>query len=149
MIHLALPLLPPSINQVYMHIRKGRNTLRVLTPEGRSFKKEATAHLSKHYPLALAKLKPDRPYTVLIKFTVTNMENKGWANHTADRYKSHDATNRIKVMEDVLVDISGVDDKHFMLVACQKVQGTVEGTDIYIWSTEEEGSPFDAIALSL
>lgn len=149
MIHLQLPYLAPSINHVYMTIRKGKKTLRVLTPDGRKFKKEATAHLAKSYPLALAKLKQHKPYTLFIKFTVPDMENKGWINGSAARYKRHDASNRIKVLEDVLVDISGVDDTHFMLVACQKVQGAVEGTDIYIWNTEEEGSPFDAVALSL
>jgi hypothetical protein len=148
-IHLHLPMLPLSINAAYMHVRKGMATLRVLTTEGRKFKKEATAHLSKKYPLALVMLKANKPFDIFMRFTVTNLENKGWVNRSTDRYKGHDATNRIKVMEDVLVDISGVDDKHFMLVACQKVQGSVEGTDIYIWSTEDEGSPFHAAALSL
>lgn len=148
MIHLHVPELPPSINNAYMSIRKGKMTIRTLTQEGRKFKKEATAHLSKTYPLALAVLKPDKPYTILMRFTVTALENKGWVKGSTDRYKRNDATNRIKILEDVLVDVSGVDDKHFMLVACQKVQGQVEGTDIFIWSTEEEGSPFDATALS-
>ena len=157
MIHLKLPYLPPSINHAYMHVRLfakkggggGGGTKQVLTDEGRKFKKEATAHLAKTYPLALVMLKKDKPFTMFMRFTVTAMENKGWVNGSADRYKRNDATNRIKVMEDVIVDISGVDDKHYMLVACQKVLGPVEGTDIYIWSTEEEGSPFDAAALSL
>jgi hypothetical protein len=148
-IKLQLPYLPPSINSVYMHIRKGKKLLRVLTPEGRKFKKEATAHLAKKYPLALVMLKKNKPFTIFMRFTVTNLENLGWVKGTSGRYKHHDASNRIKVLEDVLVDISGVDDEHFTLVACQKVQGSVESTDIYIWSTEEEGSPFDAIALSI
>ncbi len=149
MIHLHLPSLPPSVNNVYMTIRKGRKQIRVLTTEGRKFKKEATAHLARSYPLALAKLKKNKPFDIFLRFTVTNMENVGWVKGTTDRYKRHDASNRIKILEDVLVDISGVDDTHFMLVACQKVQGSVEGTDIYIWSTEDEGSPFNAAALSL
>jgi len=153
---MHVPELPPSINNAYMHVRifnkkgggGGGGVKQVLTDAGRKFKKEATAHLSKKYPLALATLKENKPYTILLRFTVSALENKGWVNGTTDRYKRNDATNRIKILEDVLVDVSGVDDKHFMLVACQKVQGQVEGTDIYIWSTEEEGSPFDAIALN-
>lgn len=149
MIHMTLPYLAPTVNHVYMHIRKGNKTLRVLTAEGRKFKKEAEAHLTKTYPLLLAGMKKDTPYSMFFKFTVTDLVNKGWAKGETARYKRHDVSNRIKVLEDVIVEVTAVDDANYMTVACQKVQGEEERTDIYIWNLEKEGSPFDAAALSL
>lgn len=149
MIHMRLPWLSPTINHVYMHVKKGKVTLRVLTAEGRKFKKEAEALLTKTYPMQLAKMRKDVPYSMFFKFTVTDLVNKGWAKGETARYKRHDVSNRIKVLEDVIVEVTGVDDANYMTVACQKVQGAVEQTDIYIWNLEEEGSPFDAAALSL
>lgn len=151
MIHLKLPYLSPSINHVYMHVRApgSGGMMRVLTPAGRKFKKEATAHLAKNYPQALALMKENKPYTLFMRFTVTDLENKGWVKGSTSRYKRHDVSNRIKVLEDVIVEVTGVDDSHFISVACQKVQGTMEATDIYIWNLTEEGSPFDAAALTI
>lgn len=149
MIHMQLPYLAPSINHVYMHVRAGKFVKRALTPAGKAFKEETTALLAKKYPLVLAKMNKNKPYALFFRFTVTDLVNKGWANGKTARYKQHDVSNRIKVLEDVVVDVCGVDDSHFTMVACQKVQGEIERTDIYIWNLEEEGSPFDAAALSV
>lgn len=149
MIHMQLPFLSPSINHVYMHVRAGKFIKRTLTPEGKAFKAESTALLASKYPTLLTQMKKNKPYALFFRFTVTDLINKGWANGKTARYKQHDVSNRIKVLEDVVVDVCGVDDSHFTMVACQKVQGEKEQTDIYIWSPEEESSPFDVTALSV
>lgn len=149
MIRMELPLLPPSVNDMYMTVRAGKKTMRAVTPAGKKFKKESEAYLAKHYPLQLARLKKNRPYGLFLRFEFQGLVNKGWANRTTDRYKRFDVTNRVKVIEDTLVNVSAVDDSHFMLVTCEKVQGPVERTTIFIWNQEEERSLLDDASLSL
>ncbi len=149
MIHLSLPMLSPSVNHVYRPVLAGGRPMLIMTTEGKKFKKIATAHLAKTYPTELAKMKPNIPYDVFIRFTVMDLVNKGWAKGTTARYKRHDVSNRFKVLEDVIADVTAVDDSHFSLVAGQKVQGEIERTDIYIWNLEEEGSPFNEAALRI
>lgn len=149
MICLSLPMLPPSTNHAYRPIVSNKRAMLVMTSEGKKFKTVATAHLSKSHQPELVQLKPNKPYVVFFRFTVTDLVNKGWANGTTARYKRHDVSNRFKLMEDVLADVSAVDDANFMMVAGQKVQGEVERTDIYIWNLEEEGSPLDAAVIRL
>lgn len=147
MIHMQLDGLAPSINHVYMHVRKGPKTLRVLTTEGRKWKHETLAFLTQKYAMSLKLIVKNKPYALFLRFTVTDLENKGWAKGSTARYKRHDVSNRIKVLEDVIVEATGVDDSNFMTVACQKVQGEKEQVDIYLWYLELGGSPFDDICL--
>lgn len=153
MIHLSIPSLPPSVNDVYMTItaRKGgqRITLRPLTPAGRKYKKETLAHLVKKHQPQLLQMKPDTPYVLFIRLTVANLTNKGWAKRTASRYKRYDVSNHFKTLEDCLVDASGVDDTNFLIVAGEKVQGDVEKSDVYIWNLENEESPFYEAAIGV
>jgi Holliday junction resolvase RusA-like endonuclease len=149
MIYMELPLIPVSFNHLYMTIRKGPKTLRVLTKEGRKFKKEATAHLARTYPKQLATFKKNRPYALYLRFHLEDLTNKTWPESADSRYKKFDATNRIKVIEDVLVDVSAVDDSHYMITTVEKRQGTPERTEIWVWNLEEEQAPFNAAALSL
>lgn len=146
MIHLSIPSLPPSVNDVYMTISKmkgGRRiTLRPLTAEGRKYKKETLAHLVKKHQPQLLQMKPDTPYVLFVRLTMPVLVNKGWAKRTSARYKRYDVSNHIKTLEDCLVDASGVDDTNFLIVAGEKVQGDVERSDVYIWNLDAEESPF-------
>lgn len=146
MIHLSIPSLPPSVNDVYMTIsaNKGgkRITLRPLTAEGRKYKKETLAHLVKRHQPQLLQMTPNTPYVLYVRLTVLNLTNKGWSKGTAARYKRYDVSNHIKTLEDCLVEASGVDDSNFLIVAGEKVQGEVEQSDVYIWNLEKEESPF-------
>ena len=153
MIHLSIPSLPPSVNDVYMTIRANKGgqkiTLRPLTPEGRKYKKETIAHLVKKYQPQLLQMTPDTPYILFIRLTVLNLTNKGWANKTTARYKRYDVSNHFKTLEDCIVEATGVDDTNFLIVAGEKVQGGVEQSDVYIWNLEKEESPFYEAAIGV
>lgn len=149
MIHLHLPFLPISTNHAYGTVKLPKGTKRYLTKEGKKFKNEATAHLAKSYAFALQGMGPNRPYSIFYRFTVTDLLNTTWPKGATTRYKRSDTTNRFKLLEDVLAEITAVDDSHYQAVGGITVQGDSEQTDIWIWDVEKEGSPLNEINLYL
>ncbi len=149
MMRLSLPTLPPSVNDMYMQINKGPKKLRVLSKEGRKFQQEATAYLVKHHALELKKFVPHNPYCLYMRFFLEHIENKGWPENARSRYKRLDASNRIKPMEDVIAEVSAVDDAAYFMSVAHKLQGTPERTEIYIWNLEKEDCPLYDATLGL
>lgn len=153
MIHLQFPWLPPSVNNLYQDsffkaggVLKSR---RSLSPEGKRFKKETLAHLVKGYQPQLRLFKKNVPYLFYYRFITTDLMNKTWPKTAENRYKKFDASNLVKVLEDVIVEASGVDDSNYLTVISEKRKGPKEETHIWIWNLEEEGNPFHAAALSI
>jgi hypothetical protein len=147
MIHLTLPGLPPSVNAIYMTVMKavpGKRPMpiRVLTTEGQKYKKEMSAHLAQKFPSELAKFKPNKPYLVMFRLHVPDLLTKTWPAKAKSRYKKLDATNRTKILEDVLADVAAVDDANNIAFLVHKVDAPAEKTEIWAWSMEEERSPF-------
>lgn len=147
---MELPGLPPSVNHAYMHIvapgggRGGRKVIRVLTKEGRAYKKEAAAHLASNYPQELSRFNKGTPYLIYVVLYVPDIYTKGWPKKAASRYKRLDATNRLKLLEDVLSEVTAVDDSNNLVVAVHKRYGPEEHTAIRAWDLENEDTPFDA-----
>lgn len=146
---MDLPMLPPSLNNMYLHIRKDRKIIRVLAPEGRKFKNEATAYLAKHYAFELTQFKRNEPHALFIRLSTPDLYTKGWPEKAQNRYKKFDVSNRIKILEDVLSEIMDVDDSNFVIVGGEKAEAKGELTDIWIWNLANEKSPFHAAALQL
>lgn len=144
MIQLELPSLPISVNHAYMHIVAKGRVLRVLTKEGRAYQKETTAYLASHYPAELALFNKATPYLIYVILYVPDIYTKGWPKKAASRYKRLDATNRLKLLEDVLTEVTAVDDSNNLMVAVHKRHGEVPRTVIRAWDLENEDTPFDA-----
>lgn len=157
MIHLQFDGLPPSVNnlyhdQVFRLPGKGPKRLmvkRVLTDEGKLFKKETLAYLVKRYQPQLRMFKKNVSYCFYYRFITPDLENKGWPKRAENRYKRFDASNLVKVLEDVVVEACGIDDSNFLTVVCEKRKGLKEESHIWAWNTEEEGCPFHAAAFSI
>lgn len=153
MIHLEFPWLPPSVNNLYRDTffkAKGKlMSKRSLTDEGKLFKKETLAYIVKKYQPGLRFFKKNVPYVFYYRFLVQELENKTWPKNAENRYKKFDASNLVKVLEDVIVEASGIDDSNYLTVVSEKRKGTKEATHIWVWNIEEEGCPFHAAALSL
>lgn len=148
MIKFVLPFMPPTTNKAYKNV-KGLG--RVLTEDGRSFKTSAKAYLAQMYMKELATFRKNVPYTMLVTFYFERIENKGKGKVTKKgitaRYKSNDVTNRIKLLEDCIKDVTDVDDSHTTLIALQKKQTSTdkEFVTIFIWQPESESSPLDEL----
>lgn len=153
MIHMKFSGLPPSVNHVYFttvkSVGRKRVPLRVLTKDGKKYKTETLAYLSKNYHRELARFRNNAPHVMYIRLTMPDLETKGWPKTAQSRYKRIDASNHVKVLEDVIVEASGVDDSNYMTSICEKRKGPAELTEVWIWNLSEEGCPFHAAALSL
>lgn len=153
MIHMQFDWLPPSVNNLYadnfLRVKGKLISRRTLTPEGRVFKKETLAYLVKRYQPQLRLFKKGVPYCFYYRFVTPDLENKTWPKSAENRYKRFDASNLVKVLEDVVVEACGVDDSNFLTVVCEKRKGPKEESHIWIWNTEEEGCPFHAATLSI
>lgn len=149
MIYLCLSGLPPSSNNIYFNLPGGG---RAMKANGKKFKNEAQTEIASKFPVALRGFVPNAPYHILLRlhFKQDDMLNPRWGKTPkASRYKKTDATNRIKIMEDVLKDVAGVDDSCTMAFMVQKVIGEADKTEIFAWNIDVEESPFDAVLFGL
>lgn len=146
MIRLELPWVPPSSNAAYINLPRGRT----LSTEGKKFKRETTAYFAQKFPQKLVFFRPNKPYLIAFRFFFENVETKGFAKGKAEyRFKTFDGGNRLKLLEDCLKDVGGIDDSQTMTSIWEKKQGLPERTIIWAWSLEEEMSPFDGVLNSL
>lgn len=123
--------------------------IQVLSTEGRKFKEETIAYLTKHCQPQMKWFKPNCSYAIFALFGIPTLLNKGWPKTTKTRYKRVDVSNRVKVLEDVIAEASATDDSNYMMSVCRKQVSTVEETDVWIWNLDEEGCPFINAALTL
>lgn len=138
MIRMNVPSTPPSSNNAYFNLRSGG---RVLTTAGKKYKAETTSHLARAYLHELKQILPDVPYFCYVRFFFEAIENKEGAK---TRYKKLDTSNRIKLFEDCLKDVCGIDDAQFLIWMLEKRQGE-EKTEVFMWNMEEEVLPIDGL----
>jgi hypothetical protein len=132
---MEIPWLPPSANNAYFTLPKG---IRVLTPKAKKFKAESATHLIRTYSKELMMFEQNKPYGVAITFTLPTMLNATWPDKAATRYKKIDTTNRVKLVEDVLAEVTNVDDSHYLISLLNKEHGPKEKITIWAWSIENE-----------
>ena len=140
MIYLYSPNLPPSSNNAYYNI-PGKGKARALTTEGKKYKAETTTFLSRNFPWELKFILPDVPYFVYARFSFLTLVNDETRKGTKTRYKKFDVSNRLKLFEDCLKDVCGIDDSQFLLETIEKRVGTEENTETFIWNMEKEKLP--------
>ena len=116
-----VPALPPSVNAMYVHTRRGPVQSKAL----KQFKVKAKLALAEQIPLTYAGVDPGQAYKLTLIVHLPALENKGWPKSAKTRYKRRDVSNLIKVMEDVLSDSLGIDDANFVRVVAEKVQDVI------------------------
>ena len=150
MIRLVIPGLPPSANHAYFNLPRGGRTL---STAGKKYKNETKTYLAQMYHRDMKKFVPNAPYLVYMRFYFAVLQNGTWGKPKGaeSRYKKTDASNRAKLLEDVIKDVTGVDDSNTMTLILEKrpTRGTEEKTEVLIWTLEEEESPLDAVLYSL
>lgn len=144
MIRFDIPGLPPSANNAYANMRGGG---RILTPEGRAYKTETRSFITRTYPFQVAQVRQNEPYVLYVRLHFDNIENDGWPKKAKSRYKTIDASNRVKLLEDCVKDACGVDDAQHMIVIVEKRLGA-PFTNVFLWNMQEEVPPIgDLLAL--
>lgn len=142
MIRIVLPGIPPSVNHAYF-TKGGR---RVLSKVGRAYILDVRTRIVREYPGLLGFFRENKPYVVYFRFILPQLYNAGFATGaTKTRFKVIDVTNRVKLLEDALMDAAGIDDSQHVAVLTHKALGLKEETHIFIWSPEEEKTPLDEV----
>jgi Holliday junction resolvase RusA-like endonuclease len=140
MIYMHIKGIPPSANNAYANVR-GR---KILTKEGRKYITETKTYLAENFPKQLRIFQPNKPYQVFFRFFFEAIENKNFFEGKGEtRYKVIDLTNRVKLLEDCLKEAGGIDDSQHLRFILDKQQGE-ERSEIWVWSLEDEETPFDA-----
>lgn len=137
MIKFELSGVPPSTNKAYFNLPRGG---RSLSATGKKYKAETTSQLVRHYPNDLRMFSANTAYGILIVVSMQIL-NAGWPQTAKTRYKKLDATNRVKLLEDALMDACGIDDSQFLFSAVIKQQAHAderENTTVWCWNLETE-----------
>lgn len=107
---LAFDGLPPSANNAYATVYpKGRPPIRVLSNEGKAFKRSVIVQVA---PLA-ARLDPAKFYLVQLDIYADIIQLDGEA-------RRFDTSNRIKLTEDALAEALGFDDRRVKRIEAEK-----------------------------
>lgn len=118
-----IPSIPPSTNHAYIRTGRGK---RVMHPEARKWVEETRNDLLRRYPSAFTPdfFEPNTPYALSIIFWMPDLYTKGWPKKAQSRYKTFDVTNHVKLLEDILVQLTGVDDACHLCVELEKCAST-------------------------
>lgn len=142
MIYIPLIGLPPSVNEAYsdipIHTKEGIKTKRKLSKVGEKYKNETTSAFSREYPVELRMVHPNECTGWAVILDMPKVVNKGWPDKTQSRYKTVDASNRVKLLEDCIATALGIDDAQFFLQLSAKREGRPY-THIWVWNIEVEG----------
>lgn len=145
MIKFTLEGLPVSSNQAWFNIgHSGRG----LSTAAKKYKNEVQVFIGRTYPTELTQFHKNEPHLIMFRVHVAELQNTTWGKKKGaeSRYKKNDATNRIKLLEDILATVTGVDDSATMTFIVDKVQTQEPGrefVEVFIWNTFREETPFD------
>jgi len=70
-------------------------------------------------------------------FQFPELTCKGLPDKAKNRYKRVDLSNRVKLLEDSLVTVLGIDDSCFFTLLLRKTEGE-EATHIWVWNEGKE-----------
>jgi hypothetical protein len=141
MMYVCLPLFPPSTNHAYFT----RGRFRKLTKEGERFKNEVQGFLGKNHPDFLAFFRPNVEYEVLLllHFREEELYNERWLKSTkVARHKSNDASNRVKLLEDIIAKTAGCNDAQNFAISSAKtvtLPNQDPFTEVWAWNEDEDG----------
>jgi hypothetical protein len=91
--------------------------------------------------------KPNVGFMLCFRFWASDLYAKNYKpGGKLNRYKKFDGANLLKLLEDCLATVGGIDDSQTITSIWQKkFTPTVEEekTEIWAWNLEEENDPFD------
>jgi Holliday junction resolvase RusA-like endonuclease len=141
-IHVDIPFFPPSANNAYFT----RGKLRVLSTEGKKYKNDVQNFLGRQHPEFLSFFaQKDMEYEMIfiLFFEPGTLYNKTWPQtKDVSRHKKIDASNRAKLLEDILAKAAGYDDSQHFSVTTTKGEALPRQqpyVEVWAWREEENG----------
>jgi Holliday junction resolvase RusA-like endonuclease len=101
--------LPPSVNDLYVRTPWGM----AYSKATKQFMTAAKVELIKQWMFE-EKLDPNAPHWLALIFYLPKVQNLGWPDKAKTRYKRVDVSNYVKILEDVIASVLGVDDSSTM-----------------------------------
>tara|TARA_Y100000114_G_C11762492_1_gene330679 strand:- start:1230 stop:1664 length:435 start_codon:yes stop_codon:yes gene_type:complete len=112
-------LLPPSVNEMYVYTTRGPRP----SAKMKKFKSAASSEILKQLDFNQEPLLKDVAYKLHLDFYMPSLFNKGYPKKAKTKYKRRDVTNLVKVFEDLICDVYGIDDSQFLEVTLKKRHG--------------------------
>jgi len=132
-----LPMWPPTSNEMYITIWDQKR--RVLSPKARKFVIDATSYLTQNYFKEISEFPNEENMTYLLNLVFVGP----WLTKTEkakSKFRRHDISNCIKLVEDVVKNILGIDDMaNFRLVIDKQHSFDVTGMWIIYSQLEKLG----------
>jgi Holliday junction resolvase RusA-like endonuclease len=104
--------LPPSVNRLYKPtiVTKHKRKIAILrkTEECKKYEAQVSKYLGEQWMFS-NKLDPDKPHEIVLVFYLQRVVNAGWPK-TKTKFVKRDVNNLIKLLEDVIAKVAGVDD---------------------------------------
>ncbi len=123
----------PKANHLYINKRGGGRTL---SPDGRAFKNRAQTDLGAQWMMS-STLDPLNAYVLVLKFYLPKVLNKGYPKTAASLVKRVDTSGLVKVVEDVVAKVTGVDDcNNFVLLVMKKRDPERPRVEIYVLESD-------------
>ncbi len=118
-----ISILPPSVNDMYVYTTRGPRP----SAKMKKFKAAASMEMLKGLDFNAEPLEKDIPYSLQLFFYMPSLTNKGWPGKAKTRFKRRDVTNLVKVLEDLVCEVHGIDDCQFVEVSLRKLHGPEYG----------------------
>jgi Holliday junction resolvase RusA-like endonuclease len=132
---------PPSVNAAYF--TKGH--LRILTPKGKAYKMDVKNTIATQYAAFLPSFTTEEMLTAVYILEYADKDEllcKGYPKTAKTKYKRVDVSNRIKLLEDAIVEATGIDDSQNFTVVAHKTLGKYDRTHVHIYEeTASSASP--------
>lgn len=131
-----IPECPPGSNHLYSQAHDRR----FMTTEGKRFKNKGREALAEQWRFA-PPLHQGTPYELTLRFYLPTILNStfGFPGGAASRFKKIDVSGLVKITEDLVVDLTGVDDSHNLRVVLEKYDGPRHPhIEIEIWELDDE-----------
>ena len=119
---MVFPLLPPSSNHIYI-----RGT--ILTTKAREYAEQFSKFAAQHHLHQINQMNPQGIFALHLKFFFETLVNETFNNpevspsrRAKTRYKKIDLSNRVKLLEDCVMDALEIDDSHTFAASQEKHQ---------------------------
>ena len=111
--------LPPSVNEMYVYTTRGPRP----SAKMKKFRAAAGGEILKQIDFSEEPLEKDVAYRLHLEFYMPSLFNKGYPKKAKTKYKRRDVTNLVKVFEDLICQVYGIDDCQFTEVRLRKMHG--------------------------
>lgn len=130
---LLVGQIPPSVNRAYRPNGFGGLTL---SPSGKKFKLAVKMAATNQFDFDMEEFDSNRPYELVMRVHM-KLYNSTWPGKAKNRFKKQDTSNMIKLLEDSVCEVVGIDDSCIVKHTLTKTDSATEFVTITIREFDE------------